>query len=137
MQNTLLLCIFLYHCILYFQNVAFWAFVFLFQRFVESTFFCRMYEYIIFVIMIILQLFLFTFPHLLLIYIYFLYISKCCSFSSKVQVKFQIFVLFLFLLFLFCFGFNLSVYVSEDKQYACNIARLQSSRSRLFLTICF
>lgn len=58
MQNTLLLCIFLYRCILYFQSVALFWLLFLFQRFVESTFFCRMYKYIIFVIVIIIILWL-------------------------------------------------------------------------------
>lgn len=86
---------------LFFWFVFFWL-LFLFQRFVESTFFCRMYKYIIFVIVIIIILdnpiavfiyfflifsvclFFFTY-----IYIY-KYIRKCCSFSSKVQVKYQV-----------------------------------------------
>lgn len=122
MQNTLLLCIFLYHCILYFQNVAFLA-LFLFQRFVESTFFCRMYKYIIFVIviLIILQLSLFTFFHLQV----FLKKISISVVPSPVRCKLN----FKFCFMLWIKFLELRAYPSSGKQRcAHNITKLSSSR---------
>lgn len=61
-------------CGFFFWFVCFWL-LFLFQRFVESTFFCRMYKYIIFVIVIIIIL-----DNPIAVFIYFFFIFSVCLF---------------------------------------------------------